>query len=80
MNWRRDSRDLTAGEMLQVVRLTRLGMSQPRTAEPLGISVATLRNWEQGRTEPDNAARTLIRLVYRHPQEIAAMLASDRAG
>lgn len=60
---------LTVVEMLLVARAT-LGLTQQATADMLGIPVATLRNWEQRRTEPDGPARTLIRLLYEHPREI----------
>lgn len=36
------------------------GMTQPEFAEMLGVSVASLRNWEQGRREPAAAAKSLI--------------------
>lgn len=42
----------------------------------LGVSVATVRNWEQRRVEPDDAARTLIRLLADHPHDMHAMLRS----
>jgi putative transcriptional regulator len=40
-------------------------LSQDRFAELLGISPATLRNWEQGRREPEGPARRLLQ-VARH--------------
>jgi putative transcriptional regulator len=49
-----------------VVR-TRLGLSQPAFADLLGISVATLRNWEQGRRHPTGAAEILLRIAAKHP-------------
>lgn len=42
-------------------------MPQRDFAALLGVSVATLRNWEQRRTEPDAIARTLIDLVHEDP-------------
>ena len=35
---------------------TKLKVSQPEFAHMIGVSVATLRNWEQGRTYPEGAA------------------------
>jgi DNA-binding transcriptional regulator YiaG len=49
---------------------TRLGSSQIRFAELLGISVKTLHNWEQGRRQPTGAARVLLRVAARHPEVI----------
>ena len=45
-----------------------LAMSQPDFATALGISVGTLRNWEQGRRMPDGPAIALLRLAARHPR------------
>ena len=36
------------------------GLSQPRYAELVGVSVRTLQEWEQGRRAPSGAARTLL--------------------
>ena len=37
-----------------------LGFSQPEFALFMGVSVATLRNWEQERREPHGPARSLL--------------------
>lgn len=52
----------------------RLGMSQTAFAEALMIPVATLRNWEQGRTIPDPAARSLMRAVAGDPARVFALI------
>lgn len=46
------------------------GLSQPKFAALLGISVATLRNWEQGRRKPEGSARVLLRIAARHPRVV----------
>lgn len=46
----------------------RLKLTQPRFAELLGISLATLRNWEQGRRTPEGPARVLLSVVDKHPE------------
>jgi putative transcriptional regulator len=51
-----------------------LGLTQTAVADLLGVPVATLRNWEQGRTEPDDAGRTLIRLLAANPREVYRLL------
>lgn len=56
----------------------RLGMTQEQFAQALGIPVATLRNWEQGRNAIDPAARSLLVLVARAPKKTLAALASAR--
>ena len=45
------------------------GLSQDKFASLMGISVATLRNWEQGR-ENMKAARVLLRVASKHPEAI----------
>jgi putative transcriptional regulator len=49
---------------------TRYNMPQARFAALMGISVATLRNWEQGRRTPDGPARILLLVAERHPEAI----------
>jgi DNA-binding transcriptional regulator YiaG len=47
-----------------------VGLSQVRFAEALGISVHTLRNWEQNRRRPEGPALALLRIAARHPRVI----------
>ena len=54
----------------------RLEISQEEFAGRYGLDVATVRNWEQGRTKPDRAARTLLQLIDRDPDKIVELLAS----
>lgn len=51
------------------------GLSQETFARALGISVHTLRNWEQGRRMPDGPALALLRIVARHPRVLRENLA-----
>ncbi len=48
----------------------RYDLSQDKFASLLGISVATLRNWEQGRRRPEGPARVLLRVAAEHPEAI----------
>ncbi len=48
----------------------RLGLSQSKFAELLGISIKTLHNWEQGRRKPTGAARVLLRVASLHPEAV----------
>ena len=41
----------------------RLGLSQHKFSALLGISTATLRNWEQRRRKPAGAARALLQVI-----------------
>jgi len=46
------------------------GLSQNQFARLLGISPATLRNWEQGRRNPEGPARVLLLIAEKHPEAI----------
>jgi putative transcriptional regulator len=45
-------------------------LSQSEFAALLGISVATLRNWEQGRRAPEGPARILLQVAAKHPEAV----------
>jgi putative transcriptional regulator len=45
-------------------------LSQGQFAKLLGISVATLQNWEQGRRAPKGAARVLLQVAAKHPEVV----------
>jgi len=47
-----------------------LGLTQQKFAELLGISPATLRNWEQGRRKPEGAARVLLCVAAKYPKAV----------
>ena len=49
---------------------TRYQLSQGEFAALLGISIGTLRNWEQGRRAPDGPARVLLQVVAKHPDGV----------
>ena len=46
----------------------RLGLTQEAFSGLLGISVQTLRNWEQGTREPRGPAMALLRIVEKNPK------------
>lgn len=55
-------------ELLPVVEARqKVGLSQSRFAELLGISVRTLQDWEQGRRKPSRAAMSLIQIAKQRP-------------
>lgn len=45
-----------------------VGLSQQDFASLLGVSARTLQDWEQGRREPNGAAKTLLRVAVAHPE------------
>lgn len=46
------------------------GMSQQKFCATFGISLGTLRHWEQGLRSPRGAARVLLKVVQRNPRAI----------
>lgn len=52
-----------------------LGLSQPAFARTFGVSVATVRNWEQQRRRPQGAARVLLHMIARDPKAVAEVIA-----
>lgn len=66
--------DLQHGDVAALRRFTCL--TQVRFAEALGISVHTLRNWEQDRVRPDGPGLALLRIAARHPRIIRENLES----
>jgi putative transcriptional regulator len=47
-----------------------VGLTQADFARAVGISIHTLRNWEQGRRQPEGPAIALLRIAARHPRII----------
>ena len=52
-------------DIVALRRFTKL--SQREFARALEISVHTLRNWEQGRRQPEGPAIALLKIAARHP-------------
>jgi DNA-binding transcriptional regulator YiaG len=52
----------------------RLGMGQEEFALEFGLDVASVRNWEQGRAEPDTATRTMLLTIALRPDAVRAAL------
>jgi len=40
----------------------------------IGVSLGTLRNWEQGRRRPDGPARALLKVVAQNPAYVEQVL------
>ena len=45
-------------------------LSQQQFAVLLGISAATVKNWEQGRRTPEGPARVLLQVAEKHPEAL----------
>ena len=51
-------------------------LTRAEFAKLLGVSVRTLQDWEQGRREPNAAARTLIKVAEKHPKVLRNLVES----
>jgi putative transcriptional regulator len=51
-----------------------LGLSQEEFASRFYIPLGTLRDWEQGRKEPDTAARAYLRVIGHNPAAVTEAL------
>lgn len=54
-----------------------LGLSQARFASAFGLSLYTLRNWEQGHRIPDPAARAYLKVIEKAPDIVQKALQPD---
>jgi putative transcriptional regulator len=50
------------------------GLSQIAFAAQIGVSAATLRNWEQNRRTPEGTARVLLALLAKDPMIVSRVL------
>ncbi len=76
--WRRGEKRLRTREVttpnagdVKVIR-NGLGLSQESFAGFLGVSVGTVRGWEQGRREPQGPARALLLVAAVQPHAVQA--------
>ena len=53
-----------------------LDVTQEEFALLIGVSVATLRNWEQGRRVPEGPARALLRVAAVNPEAVITALSA----
>jgi putative transcriptional regulator len=65
---------------IDVRRIRRqLGLSQDEFAARFGLSVATVREWEQDRRKPEGAARVLLTVIEREPEAVTRALVAAAA-
>ena len=73
---RKPSRVITFDPLEVKTIRKRLHVSQVQFAHLIGVSAATLRNWEQGRTYPEGAARSLLKIAAHRPKAMLEALRS----
>jgi putative transcriptional regulator len=76
-----DARPMTLEEMAKARRVPRiktlrraLGLTQEEFAARYRIPLGTLRDWEQGRTEPDQPARAYLTVIAYDPDGVGRAL------
>jgi putative transcriptional regulator len=76
-----DARPFTPEELAKVRRVPRiktlrraLGLTQEEFAARYHIPVGTLRDWEQGRSEPDQPARAYLHVIASDPEGVRRAL------
>jgi putative transcriptional regulator len=70
----RPSREFTfTPQDVQAIR-KKLRKSQDEFALMIGVSVATLRNWEQGRRRPHGPAQALLKVAAANPKAVEKAL------
>lgn len=52
----------------------KLKQSQSEFATMIGVSIATLQGWEEGRHRPDGPAQALLRVAAKNPKIVAKAL------
>jgi len=55
----------------------KLKLTQAQFAQRFRVPLGTLRDWEQGRREPDAPAMALLRIIEREPAAATRALAAD---
>ena len=76
-----DAQPLTEEKWARMKRVPRaktlrraLGLSQEEFATRFHIPIGTLRDWEQGRAEPDQAARAYLKVIATAPDVVRKAL------
>jgi putative transcriptional regulator len=76
---------LTAAELGAMRRVApikrirwRLGLSQAEFASRFEIPIGTLRDWEQGRSEPDGPARAYLKVIGSNPAVVSRALRGEK--
>ena len=81
-----DARPMTAEELRAARKIPKvktlrraLGLTQEEFALRYQIPLGTLRDWEQGRSEPDQPARAYLKLIACDPQHVYRLLTAEKA-
>src|SRR6266852_4574256 len=76
-----DARPFSAADLARMKHTPRaklirraLGLTQEEFAVRFQIPLGTLRDWEQGATEPDQAAKAYLTVIARDPEAVSKAL------
>jgi putative transcriptional regulator len=76
-----DAQPLTDADMKRMKRTPQvkvirraLRLTQEEFSQAFRIPIGTLRDWEQGRVEPDQAARAYLKVIARNPKAVREAL------
>lgn len=79
----RDAQPLTPSDLKRMKRTPAakiirraLELTQEEFSERYHIPLGTLRDWEQGRAEPDQAARAYLKVIASEPERVGRLLRS----
>jgi len=79
-----DASPMTSDELRRAKRIPRvktlrraLGFTQEEFAARYQIPIGTLRDWEQGRVEPDQPTRAYLKIIARDPECVHRLLNPD---
>lgn len=56
---------------------SRLNLTQAEFAARFNLNVARVRDWEQGRSEPDGAVRAYLKVIEREPKAVERALSAQ---
>ncbi|HEX5226772.1 MAG TPA: helix-turn-helix domain-containing protein [Bryobacteraceae bacterium] len=68
-----DADGMKAVPRVKIIRRA-LRLTQEEFSERYRVPLGTLRDWEQGRSEPDQPTRAYLTVIARNPKGIARML------
>ena len=67
------ARTWTPEQLLVIAVRKKLKKSQPAFSKLLGVPVGTIRDWEQGRKQPDSAGLTLVKVAQKNPEVLESI-------
>lgn len=68
-----DFKRMKARPRVQIIRRA-LDLTQEEFSERYHIPLGTLRDWEQGRSEPDQPTRAYLTVIARDPENVNRLL------